>query len=49
MLEGNFITKHDFTIASLIADVMTGGDLEARHAGGRTMAAGSGRKALRAC
>ena len=29
MLEGNFITKHDFTIASLIADVMTGGDLEA--------------------
>ena len=29
MLEGNFITKHDFTIASLIADVMTGGDREA--------------------
>ncbi|EEG08814.1 3-hydroxyacyl-CoA dehydrogenase/enoyl-CoA hydratase family protein [Pseudogulbenkiania ferrooxidans] len=29
MLEGHFISEHDFTIASLIADVMTGGDLEA--------------------
>ncbi|MEN9986082.1 MAG: hypothetical protein RI925_1584 [Pseudomonadota bacterium] len=29
MLEGHFISKHDFTIASLIADVMTGGDVEA--------------------
>ena len=28
MLEGNFISKHDFTIAGLIADVMTGGDVE---------------------
>ncbi len=28
MLEGNFISKHDYTIASLIADVMTGGDVE---------------------
>ncbi|BAK77430.1 3-hydroxyacyl-CoA dehydrogenase, NAD-binding [Pseudogulbenkiania sp. NH8B] len=29
MLEGHFISEHDFTIAALIADVMTGGDLEA--------------------
>nr|WP_294867430.1 3-hydroxyacyl-CoA dehydrogenase/enoyl-CoA hydratase family protein [uncultured Pseudogulbenkiania sp.] len=29
LLEGHFISEHDFTIASLIADVMTGGDLEA--------------------
>ena len=29
MLEGNFISKHDFFIASQIADVMTGGDIEA--------------------
>lgn len=29
MLEGNFISKHDFFIAGLIADVMTGGDVEA--------------------
>lgn len=29
MLEGNFISQHDFLIASLIADVMTGGDVEA--------------------
>ncbi|GGY17321.1 3-hydroxyacyl-CoA dehydrogenase [Paludibacterium paludis] len=29
MLEGNFISKHDFFIASQIADVMTGGDVEA--------------------
>ena len=29
MLEGNFISKHDFTIAGLIADVMTGGDVDA--------------------
>ena len=29
MLEGNFISKHDFFIAGLIADVMTGGDIEA--------------------
>ncbi|OHX10542.1 3-hydroxyacyl-CoA dehydrogenase/enoyl-CoA hydratase family protein [Chromobacterium sphagni] len=29
MLEGNFISQHDFFIASQIADVMTGGDLEA--------------------
>ncbi|WP_054286040.1 3-hydroxyacyl-CoA dehydrogenase/enoyl-CoA hydratase family protein [Gulbenkiania mobilis] len=28
MLEGHFISQHDFTIASLIADVMTGGDVE---------------------
>lgn len=28
MLEGQFISKHDFTIASLIADIMTGGDVE---------------------
>ncbi|WP_024303152.1 3-hydroxyacyl-CoA dehydrogenase/enoyl-CoA hydratase family protein [Pseudogulbenkiania sp. MAI-1] len=28
MLEGHFISEHDFTIASLIADVMTGGDVE---------------------
>lgn len=29
MLEGNFISQHDFFIASQIADVMTGGDVEA--------------------
>jgi 3-hydroxyacyl-CoA dehydrogenase len=29
MLEGHFISEHDFTIAALIADVMTGGDVEA--------------------
>jgi 3-hydroxyacyl-CoA dehydrogenase len=29
MLEGHFISAHDFTISSLIADVMTGGDVEA--------------------
>lgn len=28
MLEGHFISQHDFTIAGLIADVMTGGDVE---------------------
>lgn len=28
MLEGQFISKHDFTIARLIADIMTGGDVE---------------------
>lgn len=28
MLEGHFISQHDFTIAALIADVMTGGDVE---------------------
>ncbi|WP_174874517.1 3-hydroxyacyl-CoA dehydrogenase/enoyl-CoA hydratase family protein [Vogesella oryzae] len=28
MMEGNFISKHDFFISSLIADVMTGGDVE---------------------
>ena len=28
MREGQFITAHDFTIASLIADVVTGGDVE---------------------
>ncbi|CUA82677.1 3-hydroxyacyl-CoA dehydrogenase [Gulbenkiania indica] len=28
MLEGHFISQHDFTIASLITDVMTGGDVE---------------------
>ncbi|MDN0082898.1 3-hydroxyacyl-CoA dehydrogenase/enoyl-CoA hydratase family protein [Crenobacter sp. SG2305] len=29
MLEGHFISQHDFFIAGLIADVMTGGDVEA--------------------
>ena len=29
MLEGRFISQHDFTIAGLIADVMTGGDVDA--------------------
>jgi 3-hydroxyacyl-CoA dehydrogenase len=29
MLEGHFISQHDFFIASLIADVMTGGDVDA--------------------
>lgn len=29
MLEGHFISEHDFTIGALIADVMTGGDVEA--------------------
>ncbi|TCP12096.1 3-hydroxyacyl-CoA dehydrogenase [Crenobacter luteus] len=29
MFEGRFISEYDFTIASLIADVMTGGDVEA--------------------
>jgi 3-hydroxyacyl-CoA dehydrogenase len=29
MLEGHFISEHDFTISALIADVVTGGDLEA--------------------
>jgi 3-hydroxyacyl-CoA dehydrogenase len=29
MLEGGFISKHDFHIGSLIADVVTGGDVEA--------------------
>lgn len=29
MLEGHFISQHDFYIASLIAEVMTGGDVEA--------------------
>ncbi|MDF0605275.1 3-hydroxyacyl-CoA dehydrogenase/enoyl-CoA hydratase family protein [Neisseriaceae bacterium TC5R-5] len=29
MLEGHFISQHDFFIASLIADVMTGGNVEA--------------------
>lgn len=28
MLEGRFISQHDFTIAGLIADVMSGGDVE---------------------
>lgn len=28
MLEGKFISQHDFTIAALIADVMTGGDVD---------------------
>ncbi|MCW3478992.1 3-hydroxyacyl-CoA dehydrogenase/enoyl-CoA hydratase family protein [Neisseriaceae bacterium JH1-16] len=28
MLEGHFISQHDFYIAGLIADVMTGGDVE---------------------
>ncbi|WP_028534259.1 3-hydroxyacyl-CoA dehydrogenase/enoyl-CoA hydratase family protein [Paludibacterium yongneupense] len=28
MLEGKFISQHDFTIASLIAEVMTGGDVD---------------------
>ncbi|MEQ6290746.1 3-hydroxyacyl-CoA dehydrogenase/enoyl-CoA hydratase family protein [Vogesella sp. GCM10023246] len=28
MMEGNFISKHDFFISGLIADVMTGGDVE---------------------
>ena len=28
MREGHFISAHDFTIASLIADIMTGGDVE---------------------
>ena len=28
MLEGHFISQHDFFIAGQIADVMTGGDLE---------------------
>jgi len=29
MLEGRFISEHDFYISSLIADIMTGGDVEA--------------------
>ena len=29
MLEGKFISEHDFFISSLIADVMTGGDVDA--------------------
>jgi 3-hydroxyacyl-CoA dehydrogenase len=29
MLEGHFISQHDFFISSLIADVMTGGDVDA--------------------
>ena len=29
MLEGHFISAHDFLISSLIADVVTGGDVEA--------------------
>ena len=29
MLEGHFISEHDFTISALIADVVTGGDLDA--------------------
>lgn len=29
MLEGHFISEHDFTISALIADVVTGGDVDA--------------------
>ena len=29
MLEGHFISQHDFTISALIADVISGGDVEA--------------------
>ena len=47
MLEGRFISEHDYEIASRIADTMCGGDDRARIAHRRAMAARSGAQAFR--